>query len=206
MKHIRSYVFTHTHTFAYVQVYAWVGQNRHSRARGRAFCSVSPRHWSQPGKMLEKRAAGRSLRHRVLTWGVCEAALALAARLSQQVRAGRNTHTSPGQLQNLTSPLVEVGQALPLPADELREMQHTSCMYERTSDPPRQQPQLPRPVTGLSRRVEASSCWSGAQIRVPGRHQNAQVPGLLGRNLGVDDGKGRLARIPLCARPAQFWA
>ena len=48
------------------------------------------------------------MRHRVLTRGVCEAALALAARLSQQVRAGRHTHTSPGQLQNLTSPLVEV--------------------------------------------------------------------------------------------------
>ena len=53
------------------------------------------------GKMLEKR----------------EAALALAASLSQQVRAGRHTRTSP-----------------------------------------RQHPQLPR--TRLSRRVDASSCWS----------------------------------------------
>jgi hypothetical protein len=42
-----------------------------------------------------------------------------------------------------------------------REMQHTPCWYERTSAPPRQL-QLPR--TRLSRRVEASSCWSGAQI------------------------------------------
>ena len=57
------------------------------------------------------------MRNKVLTWGVCEAALALAASLSQQVRAGRHTRTSP-----------------------------------------RQQPQLPR--TRLSRRVDASSCWS----------------------------------------------
>ena len=56
------------------------------------------------GKMLEKR----------------EAALALAASLSQQVRAGRHTHTSRRQLQNSTSLLVEVGQVLPLPAAELR--------------------------------------------------------------------------------------
>ena len=38
-----------------------------------------------------------------------------------------------------------------------REMQHTPCWYERTSAPPRQL-QLPR--TRLSRRVDASSCWS----------------------------------------------
>ena len=54
------------------------------------------------GKMLEKR----------------EAALALAASLSQQVRAGRHTHcdTSRRQLQNSTSLLVGMNAPSPRPA------------------------------------------------------------------------------------------
>jgi hypothetical protein len=52
------------------------------------------------GKMLEKR----------------EAALALAASLSQQVRAGRHTHTSRRQLQNSTSLLVCMNAPSPRPA------------------------------------------------------------------------------------------
>ena len=39
--------------------------------------------------------------------------------------------------------------------------------------------------------MQAAACSIGAQIRVPGRRQNAQVPGLLGRNFRVHDGKGR---------------
>ena len=61
-----------------------------------------------------------------------------------------------------------------------REMQHTPCWYERTSAPPRQL-QLPR-------------------TRLSSRRQNAQVPGLLGRNLRVDD--ARPAPLDPCIRLA----
>ena len=80
-----------------------------------------PRHQLESttcqGKLRKKRAAGRRLRLRVLTWCVWEAALNLATSLSRQLNCCGGTNTGPQQ-QNLTSLLVEVEQALPPPAAE----------------------------------------------------------------------------------------
>ena len=110
------------------------------------------------------------MRHKVINWGVWEAALALAAYLPQQVNARRQQDTSRTQQQDLTSLLVEVGQVLPLSANELQKCS-TPCWYERTIAPPRQQPQLlgkcSTPPVGMSapapRPASCSSPGHGCQ-------------------------------------------